>query len=197
MPSLERVGVLALGLFVSYLLALGLEHSKPNLRVVITVIGVALTGAPVAFLAQAMSKWAYPLGLLSGIAAYRVVTLLGGLANLNEGPRPSRSPAQKRRILRELWLVGLLGAGVAAVAMVLPVRATATERGKIELRSMQGPQNVRYAHPFVNMPHLVFRPVGFVEYRIDNERLDGFTFFPTGYSSDSFVQWEATGEPAP
>jgi len=198
MPSLERIGVLALGLFVAYLLALGLANSRQTLRVVVTVIGVALGGVPVAFLAQAESKWAYPLGLLLGVALFSIFALRSALVTLNESSLPSRQITERRqRLRRELWLALLGGAIVAVVAIVLPVRVTETERGEIELRSIQGRQNVRFARPFKNVPHLVFRPKGFVEYRLEDESVDGFTFVPTAFSPDSVVEWEATGEHGP
>ena len=43
-------GVLALGMFVGFLLGLGLEHSGKNLKSVLTVLGAALGGGPILFM---------------------------------------------------------------------------------------------------------------------------------------------------
>jgi hypothetical protein len=62
----DRLGVLCLGSFVGFLLGLGLLRSTPSLRAALTVVGAALGGIPVAFLAGTGQKWLYPLGYLPG-----------------------------------------------------------------------------------------------------------------------------------
>ena len=70
---LERIGITALGLFVGFLLGLGLFSAKPTLKAALTVLGAALGGAPVAFLAHTELRWIYPVGLLIGFVCARVV----------------------------------------------------------------------------------------------------------------------------
>jgi len=64
---IELIGVTSLGLFVGLLFGLGIAHSKPTVKVVLTLLGAALGGAPVAFLANTTSKWLYPVGLIVGL----------------------------------------------------------------------------------------------------------------------------------
>ena len=69
----ELVGIISLGVFVGLLLGLGLAHSKPTAQVVLTLLGAALGGAPIAFMSSAARKWFYPVGLLVGLLSARLV----------------------------------------------------------------------------------------------------------------------------
>lgn len=72
--SEPKLGVLALGGFVGWLLGFGLANSRRGLRAAITVLGAALGGGPVLFMADAGdAKWWYPVGLLLGLLATRAM----------------------------------------------------------------------------------------------------------------------------
>lgn len=189
---LERVGVCCLGLFVGYLLALGLAHSKPTLRLVLTVLGAALGGVPIAFLAQSGSKWAYPIGLLIGFLIFRV---RHAHAYLFASPAQSASgallPDQRARV--ELFLIASFIISLTALALLLPAQLTRTESGEFKLGENVGRQSVRYSSPFQNAPRLIIKRSDYATYRIEDETAEGFVFVPQGFVSGSVISWEATG----
>ena len=67
-------GVLAMGVFVGYLLGLALLQTRSlNIKAAITVVGAALSGAPVVFMnGLGDSRWIYPVGLLLGLLFVRI-----------------------------------------------------------------------------------------------------------------------------
>jgi hypothetical protein len=69
------LGVLFLGGFVGFLLALAIDFSSTlNLKVVSALIGAALGGAPILFMrGLGFEKWMYPIGLVIGFLWIRVI----------------------------------------------------------------------------------------------------------------------------
>jgi len=190
---LERVGVYCLGLFVGYLLALGLAHSKPTLRLVLTVLGAAVGGVPIAFLAQAGSKWVYPIGLLFGFLFFRLISAHAYLFTESKGGS-EETPLRNRRTRVELALISGSLVFLTALALLLPSHLTVTESGEIKLGENVGKLRIQYSRPFQNVPRLSIKPDGYATYRIEDERPDGFVFVPQGYTVGSSVSWKATGE---
>ncbi len=190
---LERVGVYCLGLFVGYLLALGLAHSKPTLRLVLTVLGAALGGVPIAFLAQAGSKWVYPIGLLFGFLFFRLITAHAYLFTQSKGSA-DEIPVPNRRMRVELALISVFLVSLTALALLLPTHLTVTESGEFKLGDNVGNLRIQYSRPFQSVPRLSIKPNGYVTYRIEDERPDGFVFVPQSYSGVSSISWEAKGE---
>lgn len=79
--EITLLGVLFLGGFVGFVLALALSHSeKLSYKGVAAVLGAALGGAPLAFMGNlAYERWMYPIGLVLGLISIRV---LGARADL-------------------------------------------------------------------------------------------------------------------
>jgi hypothetical protein len=88
--NLIMVGVLFLGGFVGFVLALALTFSSTlQLKAAVAVLGAALAGAPVAFLTGVgAERWVYPVGLVLGLAWSRMLSARVQLA----APKPKRSP---------------------------------------------------------------------------------------------------------
>jgi hypothetical protein len=74
--NITLLGVLFLGGFVGYILALVLQQSKNfNLRILLSVIGGALGGAPILFMGGlGYQKWMYPIGLVLGTVWTRMIS---------------------------------------------------------------------------------------------------------------------------
>jgi hypothetical protein len=71
-PPLE-LGVITLGVFVGWLLGVGLKNSSQTLKAVLTVLGAALGGGPILFMKGiGPEKWMYPIGLLLGLLWVRL-----------------------------------------------------------------------------------------------------------------------------
>ena len=72
LTAIPDIGVLALGVFIGFLLGFALLQSKPSVKAAITVVGAALGGGPVLFMKEAgTAKWFYPIGLLVGLFTVR------------------------------------------------------------------------------------------------------------------------------
>lgn len=162
------MGVFGLGLFVGYLLALGLKQSKPTLRAVLTVLGAALGGVPVAFLAGAGSKWIYPLGLLGGLLILRL---------------------DRRR--KEPRLVGCQQGSAVAAALILPDKAAFTQRGQVRTLLEVTRYSIYNPNPFESPPNLVIGGAA-LGYELTEQRTDGFVLHLISYASGE-ITWEATG----
>lgn len=92
-PGEQKFGILALGGFVGWLLGLALSHSKATLKAVITALGAALGGAPVAFMRGVSDKWMYPVGLIVGLLWIR---LGSARSEIVESSGSSRKVKRKR-----------------------------------------------------------------------------------------------------
>lgn len=74
--NITLLGVLFLGGFVGFILALALNLPKNlNLKIASTIIGTALGGTPVAFMSNlTYEKWMYPIGLVTGLLWFRLMS---------------------------------------------------------------------------------------------------------------------------
>jgi len=83
------MGVLALGIFIGFLLGYALLQSRPTVKAAITVIGAALGGAPVVFVRDAgTAKWFYPIGLVLGLFLVRAFSARSAIALKYDKPTP-------------------------------------------------------------------------------------------------------------
>jgi len=65
--SEQKTGIFFLGAFIGWLLVYVLfKIVKPNVKIATTIIGAALSGAPILFLGGVTNKWMYPIGLVVG-----------------------------------------------------------------------------------------------------------------------------------
>jgi len=65
-------GILFLGVFVGGILGFGLWKAGGNLKAGLTVLGAALGGGPILFMAGIQdARWAYPVGLVLGLMVLR------------------------------------------------------------------------------------------------------------------------------
>jgi hypothetical protein len=195
--DVQRLGILALGGFVGFLLGLGLMNSHPTLKAAITVIGTALGGAPVVFISEASDKWMYPLGLLTGLLWSRAVGARVQLAQKVE--RPAKQAAV-HGWLAWIDLLLILAITIGAVSLAFATKhATLLEQsGTLKLMTL-GEQEVFYAQPFQSTPNLTFskgedNPE---EFRIIEQRSDGFKVKVGGaVTAGTVVEWHAQGRPA-
>jgi hypothetical protein len=79
--KMGTLGVLATGIFVGVVLSQLLFNLKPNVKSALTLLGAALGGVPIAFLGDASSTWAYPVGLLIGLFYIRIYSARSALVN--------------------------------------------------------------------------------------------------------------------
>ena len=90
--SIPHVGVLALGVFIGFLLGFVLLQSKPTVKAAITVIGGALGGTPIAFMKDVgAAKWFYPIGLLVGLFFVRVPRAREAIGLKYDDPTPKNN----------------------------------------------------------------------------------------------------------
>jgi hypothetical protein len=68
----DKIGISFLGGFVGWVLGLGLQNSGTSLKTILTVLGAALSGAPVIFLHDVDDRWFYPIGLVAGLSWIRI-----------------------------------------------------------------------------------------------------------------------------
>lgn len=75
LTNITLIGVLCLGLFVGLLFGIVLFQAKsPTVKIVLSVISAALSGAPVMFMRGiSFERWMYPIGLLLGFLWVRVL----------------------------------------------------------------------------------------------------------------------------
>ena len=108
-----ELGILALGLFVGALLALGLSKSGGTLKAVITAIGAALGGGPILFIqGVGDAKWSYPVGLVLGLLWPRLLTARLDIARgVRRGGRENRVHALFAWI--DLIIIGVAAGGAA------------------------------------------------------------------------------------
>ena len=84
-----KLGLLCLGIFVGFLLGFALMKSNnQSIKSVLTVLGAALAGAPVAFMTGVEQKWMYPVGLLVGLLYTRVFAARNAIAMKVANPEP-------------------------------------------------------------------------------------------------------------
>jgi len=182
----ERMGVLLLGVFVSYLLALGLTHSKPTLKAMVGVIGAALGGAPVVFLAGALAKWLYPAGLVLGLLLPRAVSLL------------RNDSSSSRRSWPEILAIAAVTASIVSLTVLpsLP-RPPHVDTQTDFLNPISGvTQYVEYYPlPFARPPHLAIEGVG-PAYALTEQRSDRFVIEIRSFGAGR-ITWTANGTLAP
>jgi len=115
-PPKPETGILALGLFVGGVLGWGLVNAKGSLKAGLTVLGAALGGGPVLFMAASGdARWSYPIGLILGLLALYAYRLRGELfdsARSKEGASSSRG--KKAFAVAELCVI----VGVTVLAAV-------------------------------------------------------------------------------
>jgi len=195
----ERVGVLCLGALVGYLLAVGLANTRPTVRVVVTILGAALGGVPVAFLAQSLFKWVYPLGLVAGFLMRPLVEVTSQSASREHGSAAAPSRSSGARIL----LIASALVVIAALALALPDPSLVTERGEIVLTTGMAPKTVHYSRPFERAPALELEQYTGgrdpASYHVEAQDVDGFVFVLDNLSpfnsGDIRVSWTAQGRP--
>jgi hypothetical protein len=89
--SLGVLGTLATGSFVGLVLGQAPPSTtKPTTKAAVTIIGAALGGVPMAFLGNASTQWAYPVGLLLGLSVGRIYNARSDIAS-KWNPRAARS----------------------------------------------------------------------------------------------------------
>jgi hypothetical protein len=89
--AIPHLGVLALGVFIGFLLGFALLRSKPTVKAAITVVGAALGGGPVVFMKDAgTAKWFYPIGLIAGLFFVRAQTARMAIGLKYENPTPPK-----------------------------------------------------------------------------------------------------------
>lgn len=192
----EPLGVLCLGGLVGVLLAIGLTHTKPTLRAVVTVIGAGAGGAPVAFLAASTHRWLYPIGLILGFLWVRIVTLY------KSADAARRSPMSIRP------MPSLVVTAMAAMVIVTIVALTYTfaapklrfteQMGDIHTTG-SGTYEVFYAEPLVSPPTLTFPPGSgqSEDIKVLEQRSDGFKIqVGLGTTYGAVIKWRAVGRAA-
>lgn len=192
---LERLGIAALGLFVGLLLARGLARSEPTLRNVLTVLGAALGGAPLAFVKGAGAKWIYPVGLIAGYLIANVH--FGGVDRATAGieQEPSLRLFQFGIDVRR-FVVGFVVAGLVAFAVWVPNNTTIRQKGSFRMGAdISSPIHVYYPTRFDGTPYLSI--AGPSEYELISQSPDGFVIKLEGYSEGETCQWEAVGSVRP
>jgi hypothetical protein len=194
----DRLGVLCLGSFVGFLLGFGLMKSNPSLRAALTVVGAALGGAPVAFLAGTEQKWLYPVGLLTGLLWVRVA---GARVSKVAAPQPEHQSARDGLLLAwlDIVVIVVITGAVLLYTVVLPPQPTLEQTGEIRV-THSGDYEVFYPQPYVSTPSLSF-PFGGSntdDFRVIEQRADGFKMSVGGaIISGSLITWKATGKPKP
>ena len=183
------MGVFGLGLFVGYLIAIGLKQSKPTLRAVLTVLGASLGGVPVAFLAGAGSKWIYPIGLLAGLLFFRITFLWASISS-KKSRAASESTTGRSGALFEVGGIGALVFIMVTVALLLPDKSVVTERGQLTASYDVSRYSIYYPTPFEGSPQLV---ISGADYELSEQRADGFVLRLISYSVGNPITWQASG----
>src|SRR5205823_4074833 len=102
---------------------------QPTLRAVLTVLGAALGGVPVAFIAASEHRWLYPVGLLMGFLWVRAVSIWKTIAE------PAHSPERPRRtsptVIFELTFVFSLTCLAAIYVFITPQSRFSEQAGEI------------------------------------------------------------------
>jgi hypothetical protein len=172
MPVIENIGAVAVGVFVGLLIGFGLNNRSATTQAIISAIGVALAGAPVAFLGATVAKWFYPLGLIAGVLFGR------------KPERPDASAAGGALVLSAAILAAL------AVG-VTNQHGTTTVSGELRTRHA-GTYDVYYEAAFDATPHLVVR-CGYCS--VTEQRADGFKLTREVAPGNEAIEWIATGVP--
>ena len=194
--SEQKLGVLALGVFVGFLLGLGLMKSGPTLKTVLTVIGAALGGAPVLFMSDTSQKWMYPIGLLNGLLCVRAMG-----ARLDIAAKVAR-PSKARKL--HGWFAWFDLIVIAAVIIAASGYALLSKRepgfeqtGSFKLMPF-GEIEIFYPRPYQSTPNLTFPSANHNPhtFRLIEQRSDGFKIRTDGIvTKDSVVDWRADGRP--
>lgn len=194
----QRIGILALGVFVGFLLGLGLVKSGTTLKAAITVVGAALGGAPVIFMSDAEGRWLYPLGLLVGLLWIRVANARTEIAE------HSSRPSKKRAIFGNFaWVdmtaVVLVTALGAWYAFLSTDNSGFEQTGQIQLMAEEG-QDVFYPLAYESTPNLSYsflrHSVAAKSFLVTEQRADGFKYKAEGVGTNAraTLRWTARGK---
>jgi hypothetical protein len=192
----EPLGVICLGALVGFLLGIGLASSRHTLRAVLTILGAALGGAPVAFIAASEHRWLYPVGLLLGFLWVRTASLWKTISTALSS-RGSSKQRISAIVAFELAFVFCLTCLAVAYIVVMPQRAFVQQSGELRMTGT-GNYEVFYSEPFDSPPNLTLPPntVQSEDLQIVDQRADGFKLHSgLGTTYGATIKWIALGRP--
>jgi hypothetical protein len=107
-----NVGILCLGIFVGFLLGIGLYAQQINIRAALAVIGGALGAAPLAFIGGGNEKFMYPVGLIVGLLLTRLGSAAETIRKAMTGPASPTDDTLGWAIIEVIFLLVVTGAAL-------------------------------------------------------------------------------------